>query len=334
MQNQIGLSTDLYDPSISMETFKKLRQEFPNFIDNGDIYNKILPTHLLLNADSISVHSIIDSLVRLIPRSYIYNYVAQTLGEEKIYITTALYYAKKAIESVNDIPLPYRDEKLFLYLKTLGDLLLYIRDNENLKITSQEISTPDEYSEAEKVFIKAIQVFQNLPPYSGLVKNNMDVDVLKSLGLLREGQRDYETAMNYYKKAIMSEPFNTELWMLLQHAYTLKNGNEKGYDSFENNFEKSLPKIEKITIKDTTIGKPFPDFDFNTLDNQEIKLSDIKGKIAIINFWGYYCGSCLQERPILEKIYQEYKDKSVVVIGIHSDIGKLLPSTRNRREIC
>ena len=77
-------------------------------------------------------------------------------------------------------------KNFFYILRHLETCFYSFRDNENFEITSQEISPPDEYSEAQKVFIKAIQVFQNLPPYSGFLKYNMDVDVLKSLQILRE----------------------------------------------------------------------------------------------------------------------------------------------------
>jgi thiol-disulfide isomerase/thioredoxin len=49
------------------------------------------------------------------------------------------------------------------------------------------------------------------------------------------------------------------------------------------------------------------------------KLSEDK-KIVILDFWGLWCGPCVTTIPELEKVYSEYKDKGVVVIGMHTSI--------------
>lgn len=57
-----------------------------------------------------------------------------------------------------------------------------------------------------------------------------------------------------------------------------------------------------------------PDFELSTLSGDVVKLSDLKGKKVILNFWASWCGPCKAEMPHMEKYYKKYKDKDNVEI--------------------
>ncbi len=59
-------------------------------------------------------------------------------------------------------------------------------------------------------------------------------------------------------------------------------------------------------------------FSLPSLDgNKKIDLKDFKGKPIVINFWASWCSPCREEMPFLQKIWNEYKDKRVVFLGIN-----------------
>ena len=59
------------------------------------------------------------------------------------------------------------------------------------------------------------------------------------------------------------------------------------------------------------------DFDLPLLgEDGNWKLSDQRGQVVVINFWGSWCGPCRIEAPMLQAVYEEYQDDGVVFVGI------------------
>jgi peroxiredoxin len=61
-----------------------------------------------------------------------------------------------------------------------------------------------------------------------------------------------------------------------------------------------------------------PDFTLKTLDGQDITLSNLQGKVILINIWASWCPPCQAEMPAIERVYQTYKNKGFVVLSIDS----------------
>ena len=62
---------------------------------------------------------------------------------------------------------------------------------------------------------------------------------------------------------------------------------------------------------------PAPDFTLQLFDGGTIRLSDLRGKVVVVNFWASWCQPCKDEARDLEEVWQKYKDKDVVFIGIN-----------------
>ena len=65
------------------------------------------------------------------------------------------------------------------------------------------------------------------------------------------------------------------------------------------------------------IDGPAPDFTLKSQSGENLKLSEQQGEVVMINFWASWCGPCRQEMPLLEALYQEYKDLGFTIFGVN-----------------
>ena len=80
---------------------------------------------------------------------------------------------------------------------------------------------------------------------------------------------------------------------------------------------------ERITrLAKTEGGAKAPDFTLpDTLGNM-VTMSEVKGKIKIVDFWASWCGPCRLNNPALRKLYDEFHDKGLEIIGVSLDTNK------------
>ncbi|SDC39067.1 Peroxiredoxin [Paenibacillus sp. UNCCL117] len=75
--------------------------------------------------------------------------------------------------------------------------------------------------------------------------------------------------------------------------------------------------------KKPTEGANAPDFKLASLDGQTRQLSDLKGKVVVINFWGTFCEPCRNEMPALEQQKAKWAGKNVEIWGLNLDEPKV-----------
>jgi peroxiredoxin len=63
-----------------------------------------------------------------------------------------------------------------------------------------------------------------------------------------------------------------------------------------------------------------PDFTLNTLDGEAVTLSDLRGQVVLLNIWASWCPPCRAEMPAMQRVWEEYRARGVVVLAVNSTV--------------
>lgn len=66
-------------------------------------------------------------------------------------------------------------------------------------------------------------------------------------------------------------------------------------------------------------GAMAPDFELSTPDGTSLRLSSLRGKCVLLDFWASWCGPCLREAPHLRALYGQYKDRELEILSVSLD---------------
>ncbi len=78
--------------------------------------------------------------------------------------------------------------------------------------------------------------------------------------------------------------------------------------------ETSPPELARQAIR---AGALAPDFTLPGLGGGDVRLSDYRGQVVLVNFWATWCGPCRAEMPEIEQVYRAYHDAGFVAIGVN-----------------
>jgi len=104
-----------------------------------------------------------------------------------------------------------------------------------------------------------------------------------------------------------------------------------GYDYFnkssmpltKNTEDSSAGNIEQSNSGEAALslgvekGDLAPDFELMDMTGNPVQLSDFRGKTVFVNFWATWCPPCRIEMPHMQQLYEDYKDKDVVILGVN-----------------
>ena len=66
-------------------------------------------------------------------------------------------------------------------------------------------------------------------------------------------------------------------------------------------------------------GQPAPDFALKSSSGANLRLSEYRGDVVMINFWATWCGPCRQEMPLLDELFTRYQRVGFNLLGVNID---------------
>jgi len=76
------------------------------------------------------------------------------------------------------------------------------------------------------------------------------------------------------------------------------------------------PVAERGIVK---VGDEAPNFHLRDLNGNTVSLSQLRGKVVLLNFWATWCGPCRIEMPAMEQLYRSYSRKDFEILAVSTD---------------
>ncbi|MBX9710404.1 MAG: thioredoxin family protein [Xanthobacteraceae bacterium] len=75
-----------------------------------------------------------------------------------------------------------------------------------------------------------------------------------------------------------------------------------------------------VSVRVADAGQPAPDFSgiSNWFNSPALSMSGLRGKVVLVDFWTYGCINCVHTLPHVTQLYAKYKDRGLVIVGVHT----------------
>ena len=77
--------------------------------------------------------------------------------------------------------------------------------------------------------------------------------------------------------------------------------------------------LSMSTASAAKVGDLAPNFTLKSATGTNLRLSEFRGEVVMINFWATWCGPCRQEMPLLQELYSRYRDVGFELLGVSID---------------
>ncbi len=140
--------------------------------------------------------------------------------------------------------------------------------------------------------------------------------VLTAIGGVHEKRGSLDEAERWYLRAAsVYLARDTSANAPLRKLWTKRHGSLAGLDAKLATSRKASMKAVALDARSET--RAAPNWTLQNLAGESVSMSQFKGKVVVLDFWGSWCGPCRQELPIFQRVYEKYRSKGVAFVGIN-----------------
>jgi thiol-disulfide isomerase/thioredoxin len=149
---------------------------------------------------------------------------------------------------------------------------------------------------------------------SFILTNGTNDDINSRYVQLLTKSGDYAKAVEVAEACILKEKANDKIKEAYLEAYKQIHGSSAEAEAKLNKLAAEAKAKLMENLKKEMLNKPAPDFNLKDFDGNFVKLSDLKGKVVVVDFWATWCGPCKVSFPALQKVVNKYKDNPDIQI--------------------
>jgi thiol-disulfide isomerase/thioredoxin len=160
------------------------------------------------------------------------------------------------------------------------------------------------------------------------LRDRLDKHRIALQEIIDEDTSDLSNIMAFYQSLARIEFFDVE--RDIAYYKKVDNGLQSAYPENEHaqyfheklvDYEKALQRQKEVALaaENVTVGSIAPNITLPNPDGEELNLSDLRGKVVLIDFWASWCGPCRRANPYLVELYDQYNSKGFEIFSVSLD---------------
>jgi len=293
---------------------QKFLTDYPELKENNEFdsdyyinYNSLYQNAVMINFIKSKDYSVIDQYKEQLSFdgmiSLYYKLVDISYKREDVPFDKLLTVSENFFKEFEKYRAKRPEKYNYLSPSEWQDYYFKLQAPRNFGIHASLLNKAKRYAEAAKYVKPAVLNSQ----YKNAFLNDVYATTLSHLG-------DTKGLKTLLEKSYHENQVTTNMADLMAKLYVKEKGSEKGLEAYLNGFKNREEEAKDLAkIKDEMMNKPLPDFAMQDLNGKTVKLSELKGKTVVLDFWATWCVPCKASFPGMKLAVERFKNDPNVV---------------------